>query len=183
MSAGFRGGRQKNLALGIRKRDATLVPSLTHKVAGRGNLPLSANQLITDAAIIGYSRNMLVNSSRANGSSDIGTEDQDLIVLEFNFDSLGELSDSDLVKRIDPIFEDQPSHGSVHGTSVQIAKAELVCEFTGRGAFAGPGRSIDCDDHRLPIKLQSDQFMFMILKNDLVVFDRQSLKRLASEVE
>ena len=66
-----------------------------------------------------------------------------------NFDLLGEGVDGRLVVQIDAAIERGEGDGAIHGTRVELVKAQLAGDLLSDGGLAGTGGAVDGDDHAM----------------------------------
>ena len=66
-----------------------------------------------------------------------------------DFDLLGEGVDRRLVVQVDAAVERSEGYGAIHGTRVELVKAQLAGDLLGDGGLAGTGGAVDGDDHAM----------------------------------
>ena len=66
-----------------------------------------------------------------------------------DFDLLGEGVDGRLVVQVDTAVERGEGDGAIHGTRVELVKAQLAGDLLGDGGLAGTGGAVDGDDHAM----------------------------------
>src|SRR5205823_4961960 len=95
-------------------------------------------------------RHHAVDLRAADRRRDVDAVDEDaLLVLERDRLLARERAEALAVGEVEAALEREPRERAVHRAGVEVAEGEPLGEPPGDRALSGPGRPVDCHDHRL----------------------------------
>ena len=147
-------GGQEDLDLRVREHDGADVATLGHDIAVLGGAALMDEHGGAHARIGRDLGDVGVHLWGADGGRSVLAVNGQARILagavgKANFDLLGEGVDCRLVVQIDAAVERGEGDGAIHGTRVELVKAQLAGDLLGDGGLAGTGGAVDGDDHAM----------------------------------
>ena len=156
----FGTGREKNLALGIWKRNRSLVPAFADKVVLAGNLALPLHKVLARRWIVGNQVNHRCDFDGANLIRHVISVEQHAIVFKVDQDLACQRGDDCIVVPIDVGSNSRQRDGAVHRAGVKKAKAKPRRERSGNVTLSCACGAVDGYDHAMNCAKSKPRFYF-----------------------
>ena len=138
---------EKHLHVGMRKHHRPLVAALGDHVEAVGHPPLEPLHRVPHRRRVGHRARGLRDPLGADLGRHVTTVDEHPPVGERDADRLREGGEPGVVVERQASLERDEGHGAIHRAGVDVAPAEPRGERPGGRTLAGPGGSVEGDDH------------------------------------